>query len=101
MKKTPNHVSSRRLPASITRVSFWGVTDADPWLNNLPVKGRTNYPVLFDRNAQPKPAFDAVIRATKPPLARSFSTFSLHNFFSSLFLCIIDVLSPIDREAKS
>lgn len=48
--------------ADITRVTFWGVTDADSWKNNWPVKGRTNYPLLFDRNGQPKPAFHAVIR---------------------------------------
>jgi endo-1,4-beta-xylanase len=48
----------------LVRVTFWGVTDADSWLNNWPVKGRTNYPLLFDRGGQPKPAFDAVIRAS-------------------------------------
>ena len=47
----------------VTRVTFWGVTDKESWKNNWPVKGRTNYPLLFDRNAQPKPAFDAVIHA--------------------------------------
>jgi endo-1,4-beta-xylanase len=45
----------------VTRVTFWGVTDKDSWKNNWPVRGRTDYPLLFDRNAQPKPAFDAVI----------------------------------------
>jgi endo-1,4-beta-xylanase len=47
----------------ISRVTFWGVTDGDSWRNDWPVKGRTNYPLLFDRNGQPKPAFDAVLRA--------------------------------------
>ena len=46
----------------VTRVTFWGVTDADSWKNNWPVRGRTNYPLLFDRQGQPKPAFEAVIR---------------------------------------
>jgi endo-1,4-beta-xylanase len=46
----------------VTRVTFWGVTDKDSWKNNWPVRGRTNYPLLFDRNNQPKPAFDAVIQ---------------------------------------
>jgi len=46
----------------VTRVTFWGVTDKDSWKNDWPVKGRTNYPLLFDRNAQPKPAFDVVIQ---------------------------------------
>jgi len=48
--------------AQISRVTFWGVTDADSWKNDWPVKGRTDYPLLFDRRGQPKPAFYAVIR---------------------------------------
>jgi endo-1,4-beta-xylanase len=46
----------------VTRVTLWGVTDADSWRNNWPVYGRTSYPLLFDRSGQPKPAFNAVIR---------------------------------------
>ncbi len=46
----------------ITRVTFWGVTDRYSWLNNFPAPGRTNYPLLFDRNGNPKPALDAVIQ---------------------------------------
>ncbi len=41
----------------ISRVTFWGVADGDSWLNDWPVKGRTNYPLLFDRNYKPKEAF--------------------------------------------
>jgi endo-1,4-beta-xylanase len=48
---------------SVTRVTFWGVTDGDSWLNGWPVRGRTNHPLLFDREGKPKPAFDAVIKA--------------------------------------
>jgi len=46
---------------AITRVTFWGVTDGHSWLNNFPARGRTNYPLLFDREGKPKPAFDAVV----------------------------------------
>jgi endo-1,4-beta-xylanase len=46
----------------VTRVTFWGVTDGDSWRNDWPVKGRTSYPLLFDRSGQPKPAFQAVAR---------------------------------------
>ena len=46
----------------VTRVTFWGVTDKDSWKNNWPIRGRTNYPLLFNRDDQPKPAFDAVIQ---------------------------------------
>jgi len=45
----------------ITRVTFWGVTDGDSWKNNWPVRGRTNYPLIFDRNWEPKPAYHAII----------------------------------------
>src|ERR1051325_10889528 len=46
---------------AIERVTFWGVADGDSWLNNWPMKGRTNYPLLFDRLGRPKPALTAVI----------------------------------------
>jgi len=38
----------------ISRVTFWGIQDGKSWLNNWPVRGRTNYPLLFDRNLKPK-----------------------------------------------
>jgi endo-1,4-beta-xylanase len=47
---------------TITRITFWGVTDGDSWLNGFPVRGRTNYPLLFDREGKTKPAFDSVIK---------------------------------------
>ncbi|MDR1623994.1 MAG: endo-1,4-beta-xylanase [Tannerellaceae bacterium] len=39
----------------ITRVTAWGVSDGDSWKNNWPVRGRRDYPLLFDRNYQLKP----------------------------------------------
>jgi endo-1,4-beta-xylanase len=50
-----------RHAATVDRVTFWGVTDRTSWLNDWPVRGRTSYPLLFDRNYQPKPAFYAVL----------------------------------------
>ena len=49
----------------ISRVTFWGTYDRVSWKNNFPVRGRTDYPLLFDRNYQPKPAFDAVIKVAQ------------------------------------
>ena len=46
---------------AVTRVTFWGLSDADSWLN----RGRINYPLLWDRQRQPKPAFDAVVEALR------------------------------------
>ena len=41
----------------VDRVTFWGVSDDASWLNGFPIPGRTNYPLLFDRNKQPKGAY--------------------------------------------
>jgi len=48
--------------SSITRVTFWGLHDGYSWKNNWPVLGRTNHCLLFDRNYQAKPAYDAVLK---------------------------------------
>lgn len=50
---------------ALTRVTFWGVTDADSWLNDWPIEGRTSYPLLFNRQNEPKPAFDAVVEVAR------------------------------------
>src|SRR4051812_42026416 len=49
----------------VSRITLWGVDDGQSWLNNFPVRGRTNYALLFDRNFQPKAAFYSVIAAKK------------------------------------
>ncbi|MDR9366747.1 MAG: endo-1,4-beta-xylanase [Balneolaceae bacterium] len=49
----------------IERVTFWGLNDGQSWLNNFPIRGRTNYPLLFDREFEAKPAFEAVLEAAK------------------------------------
>jgi endo-1,4-beta-xylanase len=46
-------------------VMLWGVADDTSWLNNFPVRGRINYPLLFDRLGAPKPAFWAVVDPSK------------------------------------
>ena len=47
---------------AIRRVSFWGTSDRESWKNNFPVRGRTNYPLMFDRNYKRKSCYDAVVR---------------------------------------
>ncbi len=49
----------------ISRVTFWGVSDGQSWLNGFPIRGRTNYPLLFDRELQPKAAYDSIIALKK------------------------------------
>lgn len=46
----------------IDRVTVWGLTDNTTWLNNFPIRGRKDYPMLFDRNNQRKPVVDEMIK---------------------------------------
>lgn len=46
----------------ISRVTLWGVSDANSWRNDWPIKGRTDYPLLFDRNYQAKPVVNEIIK---------------------------------------
>jgi endo-1,4-beta-xylanase len=46
----------------IDRVTVWGLTDNTTWLNNFPIRGRKDYPVLFDRNNQRKPIVEQMIK---------------------------------------
>ncbi len=63
-----NYASLFRLFAkhsdAIARVSFWNLHDGQSWLNDFPWK-RTNHPLLFDRERQPKPAYQAVVDALR------------------------------------
>jgi len=43
-------------------VLIWGLADSQSWLNNSPAKGRTDYPLLFDRDFNPKQAFLELVK---------------------------------------
>lgn len=49
----------------ITRVTAWGVSDGDSWKNDFPVKGRKEYPLLFDRNHEPKDFVKELLKSPK------------------------------------
>lgn len=51
----------------ISRVTMWGVTDGDSWKNGFPIKGRTDYPLLFDRNYKAKPVVQDIIDLAMTP----------------------------------
>jgi endo-1,4-beta-xylanase len=46
---------------TIARVTTWGTHDGESWKNNFPVRGRTNYPLLFDRELKPKAAHGGIV----------------------------------------
>ena len=39
----------------ISRVTWWGTHDGMSWKNDFPMFGRTDYPLLFDRDRNMKP----------------------------------------------
>lgn len=47
----------------IKRVTTWGIVDQQSWKNNWPMRGRTDYCLLFDRNYEPKPVVADIINA--------------------------------------
>jgi endo-1,4-beta-xylanase len=55
----------RAYKKTITGVTFWNISDKYTWLDNYPVPGRKNYPLLFDQNLQPKKAFWEVVNFKK------------------------------------
>jgi endo-1,4-beta-xylanase len=52
----------RKNRKKITNVTFWNVSDKSSWLDNFPVPGRKDYPLLFDQNYQPKKAYWSVVK---------------------------------------
>jgi endo-1,4-beta-xylanase len=51
----------RKYKSIVSGVTFWNVSDRRSWLDNFPVRGRKNYPLLFDQGLKPKPAYYKVI----------------------------------------
>ncbi|MDB5012899.1 MAG: xynB 2, partial [Daejeonella sp.] len=49
----------------ITGITFWNISDQHTWLDEYPVKGRKNYPLLFDQNLQRKKAYWEVVNFKK------------------------------------
>ena len=50
----------------IGRVTLWGLSDATSWLNGWPIQGRTNYPLLFDRDYKAKPVVEKIEQLFAP-----------------------------------
>lgn len=49
----------------IERVTLWGVNDGNSWKNNWPIRGRTDYPLLFERDNKPKAVVKEIIKAVQ------------------------------------
>jgi endo-1,4-beta-xylanase len=55
----------KALDGKLDMVLIWGLSDGGSWLNDFPVAGRTNYPLLFDRECRPKQAFWALAGSSR------------------------------------
>lgn len=51
----------RKYRHSLNSVTFWNISDRRSWLDNFPVRGRKDYPLLFDKDLKPKKAFWLVV----------------------------------------
>lgn len=50
---------------NVLRLNFWCLNDANSWRNDWPVRGRTEYATLFDRQSRPKPTVQKLIDLVK------------------------------------
>jgi GH35 family endo-1,4-beta-xylanase len=51
----------RRERDKVNGVTFWNISDKRTWLDDYPVRGRKNYPLLFDTDNLPKKAYYDVV----------------------------------------
>ena len=52
----------RKYKNFISSVTLWNISDRHSWLDNFPVRGRKDYPLLFDKDLKPKKAFWGVVK---------------------------------------
>jgi endo-1,4-beta-xylanase len=48
---------------AVKNITTWGIADNDTWLDNFPVVGRKNWPLLFDEQYREKPVVSQLIEA--------------------------------------
>ena len=51
----------RKYKKVLSGVTFWNISDRRSWLDDFPVRGRKDYPLLFDKDLKPKKAFWEVV----------------------------------------
>lgn len=52
----------RKYKKFFSGITFWNISDRRSWLDNFPVNGRKDYPLLFDKNLAPKKAYWEVVK---------------------------------------
>ncbi len=51
----------RKYKNELSAVTFWNISDRHSWLDNFPVRNRKDYPLLFDKDLQPKKVYWEVV----------------------------------------
>jgi endo-1,4-beta-xylanase len=51
----------RKYKENITGITFWNLSDKTTWLDNFPIRGRKDYPLLFDTELKRKKAYFGVV----------------------------------------
>ena len=46
----------------ISSVTFWNISDRHSWLDNFPVRGRKDYPLLFNAQLKPKKVYWEIVK---------------------------------------
>ena len=64
----------RKYRDHISGITFWNISDRRSWLDNFPVRGRKDYPLLFDKDLKKKKAFWDVVNfdKSKPETKKAF-----------------------------
>ena len=57
----------KKYSKNISSVTFWNISDRSSWLDNFPVRGRKDYPLLFDKELKPKKAYWEVVNKNLQP----------------------------------
>lgn len=52
----------RKYKQHISGITFWNISDRSSWLDNFPVRGRKDHPLLFNAALEPKKAFWEVVK---------------------------------------
>jgi endo-1,4-beta-xylanase len=53
---------------NLDMVVVWGLSDIESWLNNYPVRGRTDYPLFFGKDMKAKPAYWVIVDPSRMPI---------------------------------
>jgi endo-1,4-beta-xylanase len=53
---------------NLEMVVVWGLSDIETWLNNYPIRGRTDYPLFFGKDLKAKPAYWAIVDPSRLPI---------------------------------